>query len=299
MPNALPYLALFVTVLIWGSSAVFLKTLAMSLSATDAVVIRYVIVSAVFAAGFAFFGTLKIARADWPRFLFTATAGLLLYNLGINHGLALIPASAGGVITAVEPLLIVAGAAIVLREPLTAYTWAGLAFAFIGTVALFWRDLMTVEGSGISPAGTLYAFAGIAGWAIYTIAAKPLLQRYDAYTVTAVTTLLCTVPLLFMASPNAWSATLAMTSRQWFEMFYLVVFGTVLGTVFWNYGVGKLGGAAAGAFIYLIPVVIIASGALLLDEALTPEIVFGCAVILIGVALAEFGGRLITALGRA
>jgi drug/metabolite transporter (DMT)-like permease len=80
-----------------------------------------------------------------------------------------------------------------------------------------------------------------------------------------------------------------LDARQWFEVVYLVLAAGIGGTMLWNYGTKHLSSTAAGTFLYLIPVVAVAAGALVLGEAVTVNIIAGGALMLTGVAIAQFG----------
>lgn len=55
-------------------------------------------------------------------------------------------------------------------------------------------------------------------------------------------------------------------------MLYLVVLSTFLSTLAWNYGAARLSASAGGAFLYLVPIIAVAAGAIWFGEAVTGEI---------------------------
>ena len=77
--------------------------------------------------------------------------------------------------------------------------------------------------------------------------------------------------------------------RQWAEIVYLVLAAGIGGTLMWNYGTKHLSSTVAGTFLYLIPVVAVAAGALVLDEVVTVFVIAGGLLMLAGVAAAQFG----------
>ena len=70
---------------------------------------------------------------------------------------------------------------------------------------------------------------------------------------------------------------------------FVVVFGTFLATSAWNYALGHMESAIAGIFLYVQPVVAAIGGIALLDERLTWPLLLGGALIILGVAIAQFG----------
>ena len=137
--------------------------------------------------------------------------------------------------------------------------------------------------------GIVYLLICCVGWAVYTIVTKPLLDRYDSFTVTAMTMLIA-APIMIGAASEPLPALVArLDLRQWLEVVYLVFAAGIGGTMLWNYGTKHLSSTAAGTFLYLIPVVAVAAGALVLGETVTLYIVAGGLLMLAGVAAAQFG----------
>jgi drug/metabolite transporter (DMT)-like permease len=284
--------ALLLTMLFWGTAGTFVRSLALALSPENAVALRYLLLIPISAVGLLLHGGWRIARADIPRLLFASLAGMTGYNLLFNYGLAHVQAGVAGILAATQPLLIAFGAWLVLGEKPSRSFFAGVALALCGAVALFWNDLVGVTGSGISAWGALLVFLSCICWAIYSIACKPLFACYSPFVVTAWTMILAAPPILLNASQPLVGAMLALTIGQWAELLYLIIANALIGTALWNYGNAKLGNASAGAFLYLIPVIAIISGAVVLGEAITPTLVLGAILTLAGVAVAQLGPTL-------
>ena len=282
-------LALIVAMLFWGSSAVFMRTLALSLSPENSLAVRYVLLSLINAAGLLWLGTWRIPRPDWPRFLVAGIIGMAGYNWFVNAGFELVPAGVGTLVTMVEPLMIAILAALLLGERLTIYVLFGVAMALAGSLVLFWPDLTATNPQSVSALGILYLLLCCVGWAIYTIVTKPLLARHDSFTVTAMTMLIAAPIMIGAASEPLPVLAARLDLRQWFEVLYLVFAAGLGGTLLWNYGIKHLSSTAAGTFLYLIPVVAVTAGALMLDEAVTLHILAGGLLMLGGVAAAQFG----------
>ena len=109
--------------------------------------------------------------------------------------------------------------------------------------------------------GIVYLLLCCLSWAIYTIVTKPLLAKYDSFTVTAVTMLVAAPVLIGAATEPLPQLFSSLTIRQWGELFYLVIPNGLLGTFLWNYGTKHLSGTTDGLYLYLIPVIAVAAGA--------------------------------------
>ena len=286
-------LALLFTMLVWGVSPVFFRSLSLALGPADHLAIRYALV------GLLFIGVLiatrgwRIARADWPRMLFVSLAGFTVYNLGSAFGFERINAGTGSLIIGTQPLLIALIGTLAARERLTPAVIFGLLIGFAGIVFLVWNDLGVTGDATQFLTGCAMIFVSGTCWAIYAVASKPLAQKYGSLEVTAMSVVITSLALvLLLGRPSTLTTLAAMTPRSWAEMAYLVLFVTALTMVTWNYGAARLPAAAAGAFLYLVPPIGVAAGALMLGEKVTGGMVIGGALIMAGVAIAQFGGRL-------
>jgi drug/metabolite transporter (DMT)-like permease len=285
--------AMLFTMLVWGIAPVFIRSLSVDLGPADALVIRYSLVSIGYAIGLYIAGRNKIAREDWPRILFISLVGIVGYNLGSAYGFELVPAGVGGIIIGTQPLLIVLTATLLSRTAPSPAAVCGLVIAFAGTALLFWNDLIFHKDDGALALGAIYIFLSGFAWAIYVVIAKPLILKYGTYQITAITILLGTLPLLALTSTGTFRTLATMSLRNWMEMFYMVVIASLIATVTWNFAASRLSSVATGAFLYLVPLIAVVSGALILKETITLSMASGGLLILLGVGIAQFSERFI------
>lgn len=279
-------LALLVTVFLWGTSAVFMRTTALTLSPENALALRFMVLAGLMGAGLVFTGAWRVARPDWPRFGLVALAGFGSSWFTIE-GFARVAAGLGAVISMVEPIMIALLAWAALRERPSNRLWLGIAVSLVGAAVLFWPDLTARAADPVDPLGVMFLIAASASFAAYTIAAKPLLKRYSSFTVTAWPLLLEAVPIILLASRPLTELVTETPIRTWAEILYLAVFNTFIGGILWVYGARHLPGAIVGSFLYLMPVIAIVAGYLILEEAITPPLLIGGAIMLAGVAIAQ------------
>jgi drug/metabolite transporter (DMT)-like permease len=287
-----PVNAMLFTMLVWGIAPAFIRSLSVELGAANALVIRYSLVSVGYAIGLLIAGLPRVLPGDWPRILFVSLVGVAGYNLGSVYGFALLPAGIGGIIIGTQPLLIVLIASLLSRTLPSLAGVSGLLLAFAGTGVLFWKDLIFSANSKALTLGAVYIFLSGFAWALYVVLAKPLILKYGAYRTTAITILLSTLPLPAFASFSTFDAIAGMAPRHWAEMFYLVGIAGLIATVAWNFAAARLPSVLTGAFLYLVPVISVMSGAVILGEKITVGMMAGGTLILLGVAIAQLSGRL-------
>jgi drug/metabolite transporter (DMT)-like permease len=103
---------------------------------------------------------------------------------------------------------------------------------------------------------------------------------------------IATLPALVFISPTTWETTINLDQNSIFALFYLTFIGTLVTLGTWNYAVGLPRPTAVGASLYLIPIFAITAGTLLLGELVIPTTLIAGAIILLGVAIAQFGPAL-------
>jgi len=284
---------LFFAVVIWGIAPVFFRTLSLTLGPADHLAIRYTVVSLMYLAGLAAVGGWRIERQDWPRLLLISVIGMVGYNLGSAFGFERIAAGMGSLIIGTQPLLIAALGAALAGERLSPVTIFGLAVGFTGTVLLVWKDLGLSGDSTSLLLGAIFIFLSGSCWALYVVAAKPLIQKYGSYSITALSIAIATAVMLpLLARPSTLDTLAGMSLRTWLEMAYIGIISTFIATITWNYGASRVPAAAAGAFLYLVPILGVAAGAVILQEHVTTGMLAGGAMILAGVAIAQAGSQL-------
>lgn len=292
MAQVKPLAALFLTTLIWGVTPVFLRSLSMGLGPADALVIRYAPITLICILILIATGGWRIAPADWPRLLVISLIGIFIYGTASVFGFAAVPAGIGGLLYATQPLFIALLAAILLGERLTIHILFGFVLALAGTVLLLWNDLASGPATQPYITGMLFLMLACCAWAFYSVPGKVLFQRYGTLSMTALSLLVATLPMLAFASPTTLDTVRAMTLQHWLELAFLAGFSTFIAMFTWTYGTARVTAATSGAFLYLIPVIAVGSGALFLDEAVTLSTLLGGLLIVGGVAVAQFGQRL-------
>ena len=279
-------LALLSAVFFWGTSAVFLRTTALSLAPENALSLRYIVLVPLLAGGLFVSGRWQIARVHWPSLALTSS-GMLGSAWFTIQGFARVAAGLGTVIQMVEPIIIALLAFVFIGEGLTRRLWVGLGIAIGGGLIIFWPDLNAATQHPLNGWGVAALLCASTSWAAYTIGAKPLLAVYSGFTITAWSTLIA-APVVFLLASKPYSELLFHTATSsWMEIFYLAVFNSILGNVLWTFGTRHIAGAAVGSFLYVLPLFAILAGYLWLGEAVTPSLVVGGLIVLAGVALAQ------------
>lgn len=151
-------LALLLTMFFWGTSAVFMRTTALTLTPENALALRYIVLVLMAVPGLQITGQWRIARQHWPRLILTGL-GMFGSSWFTIQGFARVAAGLGTVISMVEPIIIALLFWAVLREPLSSRIWAGLSVSLAGSAVLFWPDITVSTANPVDRMGILFLLA--------------------------------------------------------------------------------------------------------------------------------------------
>jgi drug/metabolite transporter (DMT)-like permease len=281
-------LLLAFTIIVWGVAPALVRSFSLKTGPADAVVIRN-FMTALSALPLFLFAGWRIEKEDYPRLLLISCVGMFGYFLGSIFGYSFVPAGFGSMIIAVQPLLIALMAATLGTDRLSQFSLIGLMVSFVGTLYLFGGNLGgTMQIGDMLKGGAMLLLCDVA-WAIYVIYSKPLVRKYGTFKISAWTLVLCALPSLPFISASTLPATLALTMSDVMSLTFLSVLGTVICMVTWNYATGFLSATTLGASLYSTPVIASLSGWFLLGESITASTIIAGALIMAGVAIAEFG----------
>ncbi|MGE4195071.1 MAG: DMT family transporter [Pseudodesulfovibrio sp.] len=283
--NSASYLApafLAITVLLWGTSFMATKTALAGFAPSTMVWLRMTIATLMI---------LPMARripkpdyrpGDWKILAFLCLMQPCLYFLLESNAVNLTTSSQAGMLSCLVPLLVAAGAWIILREPLTRNILLGLAASMAGVV---WLSLAGApDADAPNPAlGNLLEVGALTCAAVYMVVMKQLSTRYSTWWLTGLQCLAGAVFFLpggILAAPADWSA---IPLRAWLGVGYLGGFVTLGAFGLYNMALTMMPAGRAALSINMVPPVALVAGWLLLGESLTLAQMAACCVVGLGV----------------
>jgi drug/metabolite transporter (DMT)-like permease len=281
-------IALIFTVFCWGVTPVFARTVSLALGPFDALVIRLVIGALIYVTLLAITTGFHFPRQDVPRLLLITFFGLFIYFVFSVFGFSYAPAGIGTLIMSTQPIIIAILAWAVGAERITSMTLVGLTVSFAGSVLLIWGDDLGLASSSKSDllTGCGLIFLASLGWAFYVVFSRPLTQKHGPIKIAGLVNILMALPLLPFLHMEMPGKIAGLPFDAKFGLAFLTTVGT-LSAISWNYGAARLKPSVLGASLYVMPLVAVIAGWLILDEAITQQILLGAAVILCGVALSQ------------
>jgi drug/metabolite transporter (DMT)-like permease len=282
------YSGLAVLSVIWGVAFVAIRQADKELSPVNLALIRWLIAAVPFLILLPIIGRprTKFERRDVPRLLVVAAANVAGYHISLNYAETTISAGLSGLLISFSPILVIVLSYFLLHEKAGRNVLIGLAFAIIGTAILSLTSITINDLSSFL--GIVEVLSAAFSYSIFTVVAKPLVQKYGSAPVTILAGLLGTAMILPLVSGGLFSQALSLSLYGWVSVVYLSLLSTVFGYLLFYRLVSRGAVSRLSIQLYLVPVVSVLGGALLLAEPVTPSLLVGGALMLTAVAVATW-----------
>jgi drug/metabolite transporter (DMT)-like permease len=231
----------------------------------------------------------RLARGDLPR-MAAAGAFLAVHFALWNASLALTTVAAATTLVSCTPLFVGLGSRFLGEAP-DRRTWAGIALATVGAVAIGLGDAGGPAAVGRAPLlGDVLAFAGAAAMAVYLLLGRVVRRRLpvSAYATSVygmAAAMLLPACLLTGAGLGGYPA------GSWLAVAGVVVGPQLLGHTVFNSLLASVSASVVAVAMLLEPVAATLLAWLLFDELPGPFFFVGAPLVLAGVWLATTGGR--------
>jgi drug/metabolite transporter (DMT)-like permease len=271
---------------VWGASFLFMRMGAAEFGAVAVAALRVTGAALLLMPLLALRGQLTALRRHWRPIFVVGVINSALPFLGFAYALMSIMAGLAAIFNSTAPLFGAVVAWLWLNERLTRLRITGLALGFGGVVALGWSN---VNGAaGFKAGGTGWAVvACISASALYGLAANYTRKRLVGVPPLAVAAGSQLAATLCLALPAViWWPQAAPSPRAWIAMVLLAFVCTGFAYLLFFRLIAHAGAANAIAVTYLVPLFAMLWGGWFLAEQVTPTMIAGGAIILLGTALA-------------
>ncbi len=282
-PSWAPFAAAGVTVLLWASAFVGIRS-AGTYFDPGALALGRLVVAAVVLGVLVALRREPLPRGrDWWLILAVGVLWLGVYNVALNAGEQVLDAGTAAMVVGIGPIFIALLAGWLLREGFPRFLVLGLGVAFAGSVVVGW----SISQGGSTPLrGVLLCVLAAATYAGGVVAQKPALKRVSALQITFLGCViggLCCLP---------WAGTLvrqvgAAPAGALWTLVYLGVFPTAIAFTTWAYALRHTSAGRMGATTYVVPALVVLLAWLLLDEVPPLGAVIGGALCLVGVGISR------------
>jgi drug/metabolite transporter (DMT)-like permease len=281
-----PLAAALVSICLWSSAYVGIRAATRTIAPGALALGRLTIGSVLLGMLLARRGAIRPTRRELALLCLAGFLWFGLYNVALNTAERVVDAGTAAMVVNIAPLMIMALAALFLKEHLTRGLLIGGAVAFLGVICI---GLAT--RSGDAPWwGVLLCVVATTASAGGVVAEKPVLARVSALQVTwicCVIGALCCLPYAPRLVHDVRTA--ATGDLAW--MAYLGVFPTSVAFTCWAYALARGTASRLAALAYLVPPITIGMSWFILGEVPKLVAVLGGALCLAGVIFARRGPK--------
>lgn len=267
---------------IWGASFLFMRLGAHEFGPVAMAALRVGIASLVLLPLLAARQGLAELRSAWKPLVMVGLLNSALPFALFSYAALSITAGLSSILNATTPLWGAIVAWVWLSQRLNAPRIAGLVLGFAGVLFLAW------DKASFKPGGSGWAILACLGAALcYGIAAS-YTKRFLAHVAPlAVATGSQVTAALMLALPAfLWWPAQMPSARAWIGVVLLAVLCSALAYILFFRLMSRIGPSNTISVTFLIPVFAVLWGWLFLAESFTPAMALGCAVVLLGTALA-------------
>lgn len=229
-------------------------------------------------------------RRHWPRVLFLALVGHIVYQALFIYALDWTLTGNAALILATAPVWVVFLSTAMGKERYSPPVLHGALITLAGMVLLIANGSASL---GASLRGDLLMIAATIFWSLYTVLARRTIKRHGALETTG-WTLWAATPFVFGAGvPDMVRGGLAGVSvSSWMAVAYSGVLTVAVGYFVWYRAVGVLGQSRTSVYANLVPVITLLAAWAWLGETPTAAQLVGTCVILAGLVVARRGPKM-------
>lgn len=277
-----PLAAALVAICFWSSAYVGIRAATRTIAPGALALGRLTIGSVLLGVLLARRGAIRPTKRELALLCLAGFLWFGLYNVALNTAERAVDAGTAAMVVNIAPLMIMALAALFLKERLTRGLVIGGAVAFLGVICIglatrsgdapWWGVLLCVVATTASAAGV--------------VAQKPVLARVSALQVTwtcCVIGAMCCLPY----APRLLHDIRAASPVDLAWMAYLGVFPTSVAFTSWAYALARGTASRLAALAYLVPPITIGMSWLILGEVPQLVAILGGALCLAGVIFAR------------
>ncbi len=282
------YIKLFLTAIFWGGTFIAGRVVAKDVGPFAASFLRFAIASV-----FLLFITWRvdgklpaIKKAQIIPIILLGMTGVFAYNVLFFKGLKIIEAGRASLIIANNPIFITLFASYFFKEKLNPIKITGIIISVIGAIIVISRGNFIELLNGNVGWGEFYIFCCVLTWVAYTLIGKAIMTDLSPLVSVSYSSAVGAVALFVPAYFEGMMRDLVHYSTgDWFGIFYLGFFGTVLGFVWYYQGIKIIGPMKASQFINFVPISAVLLAFFMLGESITLSLLVGTIFVISGVYL--------------
>ena len=276
-----------VTIVFWSLAYVLTRLTLQYFSAFSLGFLRYFVASCALLVIAVLTKMQLPGRKDLPWFLAAGGIGFFFYMIAFNQGQVTVTAATGSVVIATVPVITALFARFLYGEKLMSFQWWAIGVEFLGVTVL------TLMNSTFSiNTGLLWLFLAALALSLYNLLQRKLTKTYTALQASAYSIILGTCMLAVFA-PTAIREVSQAPAMQYFYLAVLGVCSSAVAYVSWAKAFSKAKKTSqVSNYMFVTPFLTSILGFLLAGEVPDRATLIGGGIILLGVFLFNFGGKI-------
>lgn len=279
------YISLIIATILYGTTLTAMKVCLNYYTEVEMISLRMIIASVLFLPFFlTVYKDLKVDKIDY-KFIFLMTiCEPCLYFLFETHALRFTTSGQAGVVSSMEPILIILFAKFILKEHLAKIAYIGVFLGIIGSVILsVGSDVNELAPNPVL--GNSLEFCAEILTVTSIITTKYLMDKYPPFLLAGTQVLLGSVFFIILNILQGGSF-VPVLNESIFILIYLGVL-TVVSYALYNYGICTLSASKASPFLYMLPISSICFGCFFLGESFNFVQAVACALIFLGIYISQ------------
>jgi len=211
--------------------------------------------------------------------------GIIVYHLGLNYGEQYVSPGAASLIIATIPIFVVILSIIYLKEKITIKKTIGIILSILGVtiISLWGTTNAKIEINYVSGAvGVL--IASLMG-ALYTVAGKKMLKRYNGLSLTAYALILGSIGLIPFLNIGLINQVKNLSIHAWGALIFLGIFSTIIAYSIWYIILETRNATEISMYLYAIPVLSTIISFFLVGEIITLYFLLGGFFVIAGLLI--------------
>lgn len=289
--HGVTYVALAALIFIWASNFSVVKFALRDLEPLAFNGLRFTLASILLWLSLKLWGrTGKIDPRFWPALIALGVLGNTIYQVLFIYGIDWTLAGNASLMLATTPIFTTLLSVLFRQERIAVLALSGVGLSVAGIALVVWGGTKAVSFSADTVRGDLTVLAAAIAWSAYTVGSAPLVRRYGALAVTAITMWVGGVGLFAVSIPaflsQDWAA---VRPASWLALLYSGAFAIAVAYFIWYYSIHQLGNTRTAVYSNFIPIVALIIAWLTLGEIPTWLQLVGAAAILAGTILVRIG----------
>jgi len=276
-----------ITIIFWSLAYVFTKLALQYFTPFSLGFLRYFVASCTLVIVAIIIRMEFPRKLDLPWFILAGAVGFFLYMIAFNKGQQSVTAATGSIVIATVPVLTALLARFIYKEKLSNLQWLAIAIEFAGvTVLTLMNSVFSVD------IGLLWLFLAALALSLYNLIQRKLTKTYSALQTSAFSIFFGTI-LLTIFLPSSINEVSHAPGIQLFYLAVLGIFSSAIAYVAWSAAFAKAKQTSqVSNYMFITPFLTSILGFIIANEVPEQSTLVGGAIILFGVLIFNFGGKI-------